>query len=334
MFDAPKQDTARLGAPKPPPLGGREEAARQSRAGRWIERCAEWVKCAWAWLWDMSLPVFIAIGLTALTVYGYWFVASLSVCEPDAADCLSTWDRFWKASPNEMGDTLAGLSGGLVLIWVVASVFMQNRELRETRKEVAGQRIEMEQQRVATEAMARAMAAQADVFKDEQRQRLETRTDETLEELLFDLRETMTSLNSLTWYLEPEPDKSHKYRDQIHLADTSSFGVAYDNPFGENETAETALRRSVLEMFEAIEKILARIAGGEYLSKPEYPDPDGLVWAISLTTDICGLEFDMSHATRIRLARMNVSGLKYLLTNLKQNPEMWREKDFVEDPTP
>jgi hypothetical protein len=162
MFDAVKHDKAR------------QEASRQSRAVRWIECGVGDLKRVGAWLWGMrpSLPVAVAILLTLLTFRVYWNVGAQSECVFGSFGCVSTWDRFWGSSPNEMGDTLAGLSGGLVLIWVVASVFMQNRELRETRKEVQDQRKAteamadaMKEQSVATETMARAMERQAEVAK-------------------------------------------------------------------------------------------------------------------------------------------------------------------------
>ncbi len=72
--------------------------------------------------------------------------------------CRTNWEYLrYSSSPNEIGDTLAGFAGSLAFVWLVVTVLLQSKELRE--------------QRVEFEAMADAQRAQACIFKKEQLQR-------------------------------------------------------------------------------------------------------------------------------------------------------------------
>ncbi|WP_107498286.1 putative phage abortive infection protein [Thalassobius sp. I31.1] len=91
----------------------------------------EWLASFW------SLPLFLAILCT-----GIWGGVVCSIAfEPTPLliffDGPTPWDLFWEGKPNEMGDTLAGLTGVLVMIWVIASTFLQRSELRQARDEYA-----------------------------------------------------------------------------------------------------------------------------------------------------------------------------------------------------
>lgn len=122
-----------------------------------------------------------------------WF-AFAPTCNEDLfpkGDCPPKWRHLYIAPPNEVGDTLAGLAGVLAFIWLIATVLLQSVELGEQRRVLALQRIEMEEQRKATQDMARAMAAQANVFEDEQRARDETRTKNLLWEQLRGLSDSI-----------------------------------------------------------------------------------------------------------------------------------------------
>jgi len=116
----------------------------------------------------------LAVLLTLGAFMLYWRLALLEECRLFGRFfCTSKLDLFWGASPNEMGDALAGIAGGLVLIWVIAATFMQSRELRQARDEYA--------------KMAKALNAQAEIFKDEQRERAEARAERELNQLIRSL---------------------------------------------------------------------------------------------------------------------------------------------------
>ena len=101
-------------------------------------------------------------------------------------------DQFITLKPSEMGDTLAGLFSALAFIWIIVTVFIQSRELRETR-------IEVKQQRLASQEMARAMSLQAEIFEDERKYRSEARAKAVFEELLISQRTQVTEIGSLEW---------------------------------------------------------------------------------------------------------------------------------------
>jgi len=106
---------------------------------------------------------------------------------------LPRWRAFWNASPNEIGDTIAGIAGTLAFLWIIVTVLMQGNELRLQRRELAMTRRELSAQRKASEQMAQAQAAQVnalqlqgEIFLDEQRTRRHVEASNTLHRY-FDL---------------------------------------------------------------------------------------------------------------------------------------------------
>ncbi|WP_141137816.1 hypothetical protein [Actibacterium lipolyticum] len=77
-------------------------------------------------------------GAVILTVATVVFVLCLALgehCEMIAVGqevCMVRYRSFLRLSPNEMGDTIAGIAGALALIWVAASVVIQRSELSAT----------------------------------------------------------------------------------------------------------------------------------------------------------------------------------------------------------
>lgn len=55
---------------------------------------------------------------------------------PPEENCETRLEAFWQASPNEVGDTLAGVAGTLAFFWIVLTVLIQSQELSEQRKEI------------------------------------------------------------------------------------------------------------------------------------------------------------------------------------------------------
>ena len=78
-------------------------------------------------------------------------------------------------SLHEWGDYLAGITGPLALIWVIASVFLQGKELREQRSEMSKQ--------------AYALNLQAEFIKTELDRNIQERAWLDIKDLLEELRE-------------------------------------------------------------------------------------------------------------------------------------------------
>ncbi len=93
------------------------------------------------------------------------FVFLQPVCQPNfwAGQTCSNgkWASFLNASPNEVGDTLAGFAGALAFVWLITTVWLQSQELSEQRQELA-------EQRIATQKMAKAQIDQFNLISSQQ----------------------------------------------------------------------------------------------------------------------------------------------------------------------
>ncbi|WP_299293291.1 hypothetical protein [uncultured Tateyamaria sp.] len=134
-------------------------------------------------------PVFWGVLFSLIMVSLALFLGAGETCNV-MGECSQRFDTFLKASPNEIGDTLAGFAGSLAFIWIIVTVLLQSRELAAQREELTLTRKEMQEQRAATQEMAKSMGAQAEIFKDEQIQRRELQAG-----LLF--REELELISSL-----------------------------------------------------------------------------------------------------------------------------------------
>ncbi|SMP02749.1 putative phage abortive infection protein [Shimia sagamensis] len=97
-------------------------------------------------------PLFIGIGSTKLFFAGIAVFALL----PQRTDADWSW-RIWSfltAPPNEIGDTLAGVAGALAFLWIIVTVMLQSKELAAQREELRLTRIEMSEQKEATQELA------------------------------------------------------------------------------------------------------------------------------------------------------------------------------------
>jgi hypothetical protein len=129
------------------------------------------------WACLVTIAMFVALirlGLSETCSENYW---GLRICR-------EKWRLLFNASPNEVGDTLAGFAGALAFVWIIVTVAMQSIELSEQRKVLTLQKDEMKLQRKATEDMAIAMAAQAEIFEGEKQQRQEEQARRELEQQL------------------------------------------------------------------------------------------------------------------------------------------------------
>ncbi|WP_299600009.1 hypothetical protein [uncultured Tateyamaria sp.] len=87
--------------------------------------------------------------LTILLLVLFLWAALLPACFNSALGYVSCPTKFFylrQATPNELGDTLAGFAGALAFIWIVVTVAMQSIELSEQRKVSIDQKNEMAEQ--------------------------------------------------------------------------------------------------------------------------------------------------------------------------------------------
>lgn len=120
----------------------------------------------------IHLPLAMAILVTAIFLSVVYWASGISYGLNEGS--ISRWEKFLTLPPNEVGDTLSGLVGSLTLVWIIASVWQQNIELRAQRKEL--------------NAMANAMKSQATSMEFEMDRARELDADKVLLEALGHLR--------------------------------------------------------------------------------------------------------------------------------------------------
>ncbi|NVK15466.1 MAG: hypothetical protein HWE35_14955 [Rhodobacteraceae bacterium] len=160
--------------------------------------------------WRLNNPIMWGVLATAtVIVFGIW-AANQSVCQTDFwgnQSCGgSKWRAFLAAAPNEVGDTLAGFAGALAFVWLIATVWLQGQELAE-------QREELREQRVATQDMAKAMGKQALLADQQFRAFEEQRSSSVIDGLLPDIKRTLLSPSwqGLEWHARLDQYEGSKH---------------------------------------------------------------------------------------------------------------------------
>ena len=86
---------------------------------------------------------------TIITV-GFFFIIFLLAISPycetinEQQVCQNKYRKLISSSPNEIGDTLAGMAGALAFLWIIVTVLLQAQELRAQREELKLTRKEYE----------------------------------------------------------------------------------------------------------------------------------------------------------------------------------------------
>ncbi|MGR3452753.1 putative phage abortive infection protein [Pseudooceanicola sp.] len=77
----------------------------------------------------------LALAFTVLLLTGIFLFSFTPGCA-GGTDCdRSGWSYFLEASPNEVGDALAGVATALAFFWLITTVHLQSKELKEQRNE-------------------------------------------------------------------------------------------------------------------------------------------------------------------------------------------------------
>lgn len=82
-----------------------------------------------------ATTVQFGVSITATVILSF-IVAMFFPVSGFFLDGPSKWIYLFSASPNEIGDTLAGFAGTLAFIWIIVTVVLQSNELAEQRKEI------------------------------------------------------------------------------------------------------------------------------------------------------------------------------------------------------
>lgn len=88
--------------------------------------------------WAPWIAVWTGVALTVTVVGGilvWLWITQVCAGSAQSADCLSGMAALKTLTPNEIGDTLAGLAGSLAFIWLIVTVWIQSAELAAQRAE-------------------------------------------------------------------------------------------------------------------------------------------------------------------------------------------------------
>lgn len=131
--------------------------------------------------WGLKLNPLVLVGF--LTSFSFFlfvlYLGSMEYCRPDdPSRCSTKMEAFVNGSPNEIGDTLAGLASALAFLWIIITVMLQGRELAAQREELELTRGEYEKNRIATQEMAETASRQFDVMRKSQEEEHSERRNE------------------------------------------------------------------------------------------------------------------------------------------------------------
>lgn len=98
----------------------------------------------------------VVLALVTMLAFGTVKISN----QPD----MPRWQAFWDASPNEIGDAIAGVAGTLAFLWIIVTVMIQGSELRLQRRELAMTRRELMAQRKEFEKTTETLQAQTDLM--------------------------------------------------------------------------------------------------------------------------------------------------------------------------
>ncbi|WP_264211365.1 hypothetical protein [Leisingera thetidis] len=217
---------------------------------------AERTKSIWT-EWSFVAGVVVTAAVLAMFAWSLTFPV-----ETGEQNFSSKWQYLQQATPNEIGDTLAGVAGSLAFVWVVVAVLLQSQELAAQREELAATRSELKLAREAQEQQVEVMKEQAEVFRYEQRQRAEARASALLEEASKNVIRCFyeADLETLSWYIGESSQDTRRERFLSHGYNQSKV----------DETSDRVLAL-LAELFGVAIQRLERVGPRNLHSKPERP---------------------------------------------------------------
>jgi hypothetical protein len=244
-------------------------------------------------------------------------------CRPsmiiEAEVCEPKWRYLLQAPPNEIGDTVAGIAGSLAFVWIVIAVFLQSRELGAQREELAMTRDELKGIKEAQQLQLGVLQSQADIFRDEQRQRTESRAEQYLNQLLVTLMNNLVRASSIKWGVAVESragrlgeDTVERVRDEVAVR------------FAELPKSEEDLKYLLHGFYDQMQFIRQKFEEGKLKARPAIDEkPDYLT---DNFRQIEELEEELSEGQSQRLTNINfdlgLSAIEILML-----PELWADND-------
>ncbi|UWS07433.1 hypothetical protein [Phaeobacter inhibens] len=250
-------------------------------------------------------PLFVGIGTTKL----FLVVIAVIAIMPQYAEASWSW-RFWSflTSPsNEIGDTLAGIASALAFLWIIVTVMLQSKELRE-------QREELKLTRKAHQQQVSILVKQASIYEIEQKDRAEERAKRQFDQMLKALAELLG--NEREWGQSWVPASTRP-----HMID---LGVSVFDKLKEPQDADDAIKQAVSSSQLCRETLDGYITSQTSFSKSG--KSDAYVACLAFLKEVMGLYYGLGPDQKLRF---DFLGLAQLSENLQAILEMdiWSESD-------
>ncbi|UWQ04116.1 hypothetical protein [Aliiroseovarius crassostreae] len=278
-------------------------------------------------LWKNPVIIVASLATVGVVVFGWW-AGSQQVCNVDFwgnRSCSGTkWSAFLAASPNEVGDTLAGFAGALAFVWLIATVVLQGQELRE-------QRQEFEKMTDAQREQAKVLEKQREIFEEEQKQREETRQSIVFDEHLLGLaRDIELSFPQLFWdFKNEEEDYSGLVSEEGKLIQEEEtnrlflFDTKPEKGLGAVERMHSH-GRSVFYAYVIVKQTIAKGGRQRITNSPSVE----LLNVILSRIDALEREFDQGELTGIRSANSSLSSMKQHIEEMLEM-DIWVNKESI-----
>lgn len=263
-----------------------------------------------------NTPIVVAILLTCVVVViaaalGHQKVSISANGAVETGETVSRWEWFFHLPPNAMGDTLAGLLGALTLIWIIASVFHQSKELADQREIMREQKKEFELMVQAQNAQVDAMKAQSDLLNFQRTILEQNRARDNLERSLSMLLTSLRDLGGLRhWERLVEVNETNA---QTGIAKTAQEWQLFAPGIGGGADTDEMLQSSLetLRWFKLSLETPGKIRAREGQKSAARSEFEKILPAI----DACQQHSaDLSDVEKLRLERLELENLREIIT--------------------
>jgi hypothetical protein len=199
------------------------------RIGQWPEKGWKLIletpqKVAGTRVWPaaLSIGVLLSIGWTILIV----LYLSMSFVN-DRNEVVSQFQIFRNSSPNNFGDSLAGMFAPLAFLWLVVATFLQKEELVAQREELIQSRKALELQAAELKSSVAQLTQQTEVFTNAHKCEQLAAAQKSIDEQINDLATFCGHSFSNIYYLVKHPGSNElvvRLCQNINAEDTMRLG--------------------------------------------------------------------------------------------------------------
>jgi hypothetical protein len=259
-----------------------------------------------------------AVATLAVLGFGVWsfFMPACSIGFDQQVICTSKWFYLSRATPNEVGDTLAGFAGTFAFIWIIATVAMQSQELAAQREELSLTRREFERMADAQDRQAALLVAQGKIFEREQAEREQSFVDKEIEALLVGIASQFSRHieRRFRWISLDPPEVSPWDGEK---------GVSLHCFGSENAQLDDRIFNQVKGAIKSIEEIEAGLDAGEFIRLPDRTEE--ITQLSEMCDKVAARLATSSPAMQERVRATRLERLVVPLANFVRRKDAWSE---------